>query len=58
MAIHTLTDKSGTIVCACSNGCRSEFQDTRYGKGLRVHNLKAKKENGSAKCTVCGTVRH
>lgn len=31
--------------------CEHEFQDKRYGKGMRVHNEKASK--GYWVCTVC-----
>ncbi len=39
---------SGTAIKKCS--CEHEFQDERYGKGLRVHNLK---KEGKPVCTVC-----
>lgn len=32
--------------------CKSEFQDKKYGKDMRVHN-KYIKENGGYRCTVC-----
>ena len=41
--------KYGTVVKACT--CSSEYQDKRYGVGLRVHNLCSKGEK--ARCTVC-----
>ena len=31
--------------------CISEYQDKKYGRGMRVHNAKA---NGGRSCTVCG----
>lgn len=31
--------------------CPSEFQDARYGKQTRVHNV----GKGKVHCTVCGT---
>lgn len=31
--------------------CESSFQDTLYGKGMRLHNVS---EFGKARCTVCG----
>jgi len=34
-------------------GCKSEFQDQKYGKGIRVHNI-ISKETNKARCTVCG----
>lgn len=37
-----------TKIIACS--CKHEFQDSRYGKGFRVHN---QKKNGDWRCTVC-----
>lgn len=39
---------SGTVIKSCT--CDHEFQDDRYGKKRRVHNLKA---DGKAVCTVC-----
>lgn len=35
--------------------CKHEYQDEKYGKGVRVHNM-ALKKNGDPKwrCTVCG----
>jgi len=41
---------SGTAVKRCN--CKHEFQDSRYGTGLRVHNVK--KDGAKATCTVCG----
>lgn len=44
----------GTKIMKCGgNGCRSEFQDARYGKDMRVHNA----GNSVYRCTVCGDVR-
>ena len=38
--------------------CRHEFQDRRYGRGLRLHTIKPSKGvNGTAVCTVCGKER-
>lgn len=42
---------SGVIVARCT--CVHEYQDGRYGAGLRVHNVGSKK----AVCTVCGVQR-
>jgi len=58
MATTTMDSKTGTIIAPCNNMCKSDYQDTRYGRGMRVHNLKAKKETGRARCSVCGTTRH
>jgi len=41
---------ASTIIKPCSKNCESEYQDKKYGKGLRVHNLGRDK----ATCTVCG----
>jgi len=35
-------------------GCKSEFQDKRYGTQQRVHNSG---KAGLYRCTVCGTVK-
>lgn len=32
--------------------CESKFQDEKYGKGMRVHNLTEDGRKG--RCTVCG----
>lgn len=44
-------------ITTCDRSCKSEFQDAKYGKGLRLHNLgyKAGKPVGKAYCTVCCT---
>lgn len=46
---------SGTVIKKCS--CSHEYQDKRYGTGMRVHNVGKKPPTGSAfvKCTVCGS---
>ena len=47
---------SGTKVMHC--GCRSEFQDIRYGKGKRVHNGDGMGRAGASwRCSVCNAVR-
>ena len=38
------------IKCACE----SEFQDSKYGKGNRVHNETMK---GAYRCTICGQTK-
>lgn len=52
MSDKTLSDKSGTVIVRCN--CASPYQDKKYGDGLRVFNLCAKKERGQARCSVCG----
>ena len=32
----------------------SDYQDKKYGKGIRVHTVK---RNGGYVCTVCGSVK-
>lgn len=39
-----------TVILPCE--CRHDFQDQRYGRGRRVHNVG--KEGLFARCTVCG----
>ncbi len=41
---------AGTVVLSCT--CKSDFQDHRYGRGKRVHNVGLK---DNATCTVCGS---
>jgi len=46
-----------TEVLTCT--CQHEYQDKKYGKGMRVHN-KAAGNKGTEKkwrCTVCGATR-
>ena len=40
-----------TAIKRCT--CYNLFQDERYGRGLRLHNRKAKSTT-SWRCTVCG----
>lgn len=48
----------GCVVVRCKNpNCHSEFQDKRYGAGVRVHNRIGKASVPSARCTVCLTVK-
>jgi hypothetical protein len=42
---------SGCTVKRCS--CKHEYQDSKYGQNMRVHNFNQKKTE--ARCTVCGT---
>ena len=43
------------LVCRCNN----DFQDKRYGRGHRVHNIGGgtKTSGKKATCTVCGSVK-
>lgn len=43
-------------------GCESKFQDKRYGKGKRVHNLtggsgRMARSTKGYRCTVCGATK-
>ena len=42
---------------SCPKKCKSEFQDERYGKDLRIFTVLAEKTVGEKRCTVCGTVK-
>lgn len=46
--------KNGVARVLCS--CENEFQDKRYGKGVRIANTTAKQDGTSTevRCTVCG----
>jgi len=45
-----------TKILLCS--CKSEYQDTKYGRQMRVHNQKKKdKEEKGWMCTVCGNMK-
>lgn len=52
----SVEDKAGTVVARCD--CTSHYQDAKYGQGMRVFNLKAKKETGKMRCTNCGRVKN
>lgn len=41
-------------VIKCSKNCKHEFQDSRYGAGIRVCNVGGTKESPKYYCTVCG----
>lgn len=45
-----------TIIKACT--CKSSYQDTKYGKDLRVMNAAPKAKGGKFRCTVCGREHH
>ncbi len=34
--------------------CKHDFQDKRYGKGVRIHTVGGEKDRRVYKCTVCG----
>jgi hypothetical protein len=59
MKSHNNTERKvvlTTKVMKCS--CTNEYQDTKYGTGMRVHNLKSQQGKPVGwKCTCCGTVR-
>jgi len=43
-------------------GCKSDYQDELYGKGIRVHNItggsgRLAKSQGGWRCTVCGLTK-
>lgn len=42
----------GTTIRECR--CASAYQDERYGRGNRVHNVGGGKGSRSYACTVCG----
>lgn len=44
-----------TKILSCT--CAHEYQDARYGAGLRVHNSVGKIKNGW-RCTVCSRIHH
>jgi hypothetical protein len=35
----------------------AEYQDKKYGKGIRVHNPCGGKNRDKVRCTVCGEMR-
>jgi hypothetical protein len=44
-----------TKILRCS--CNSEFQDAKYGKDMRLHNVLTGKKDKQARCTVCSNVK-
>lgn len=56
MSANSGTSKELSIapikILKCS--CRSEFQDRKYGKGMRVHNPAKDGALIKYNCTVCG----
>ncbi len=38
------------LACVCAH----EYQDKRYGKGMRLHNPMKEKDGKNWRCTVCG----
>lgn len=49
LTVTKSTDSPAGKVIRCE--CRHEFQDSRYGTGMRVH---TPKKTGGWRCTVCG----
>ena len=43
-----------TAITTCN--CEHEYQDKKYGKGMRVHN-ETNKVPTTYRCTVCGKVK-
>lgn len=43
---------TGSKIRSCN--CNHEFQDSRYGLGLRVHTVGGKANSPTFRCTVCG----
>ncbi len=39
-------------------GCRHEFQDARYGIGMRQHTIGKSTKTPPYRCTVCGREKH
>lgn len=48
-----MNQKNGTAKVNCK--CVNEYQDKKYGKGVRIANSTAKQDNttGVVRCTVC-----
>lgn len=53
MVLFGMTGAAGLAHTTKFLPCRSEFQDKRYGPGLRVHNVSGKL-GAPSRCTVCG----
>ena len=48
------------MILSCDKKCIHEFQDEKYGKGMRVHNPCGKSASvgqQNYRCTVCANVR-
>jgi hypothetical protein len=50
-----MADKATQEVRPCH--CASSYQDSKYGKGNRVHNLSQGGKKRNIKCTVCGSLK-
>jgi hypothetical protein len=48
-----MTGNGNTVYAVKKQLCISSFQDTRYGKNMRVHTV-AQKDASKKRCTVCG----
>jgi hypothetical protein len=44
-------------VMKCDSCRQHDFQDTKYGKNMRVHNGGGSKESPKWNCTVCSNVK-
>jgi len=51
---NDMSVKSATRILRCT--CSHVFQDRKYGKGKRLHNIKVGNTKGYA-CTVCSNVK-
>ena len=43
-----------SVIKKCT--CKNEYQDKKYGTGMRVMNPMSKTKKGMHKCTVCGRI--
>ena len=55
----TETKKAKKVVVSTSTSiksceCKNEYQDSKYGKRMRVKNSMLGKTGGGYRCTVCG----
>ena len=54
------TQTTNLLKCTCTGTQAAEYQDQKYGKGIRVHNttkLNEQPKDRKSRCTVCGNVK-
>ncbi len=47
---------AATKIISCN--CEHEYQDSKYGKKMRVHNCGEGKDKTVVRCTVCGNKKN
>jgi hypothetical protein len=45
-----------TKIMRCNGNCKNDYQDKKYGNGMRVCNSTKEPEKNGYRCTVCLTI--